>query len=578
MPLTRFFRRCRRACPALGLFWAGTAAAVPFNLGTLEGQLDSTLSFTSGWGTQGPSARLVGAANGGSAPIASGDDGRRFAAGETFSKRFEGLHGLELKRGDSGLYLSGHYWYDFELADEQPIDDHGRPRHARSAGGEILDAFFYRHYRWDERAGTLRLGRQRLHWGEGELIGGGLDALNPRDAAAYHAPDSAWRDGALPVELAYLSQQLSDALSLEAFYQLRWRPDVAENCGTFFAQSDYLAEGCDERLALPVPGGPAAAGGEAVLIGRAGDHEADDGGQFGVALHYYAQSLDTDFGVYALNYHSRAALLGVQGGAHATADASAARLLGESRYRLAYPQDIHLYGLSFSTSPVSGSTWRGELSLRPNAPVQLASADLLYAPLTPLDSAYSPLTLAPGERLDGYRRKPVTQLQTSLTQVFDRLLGAEQMTLTGEIGWVHTGGLESDLRYGRDLLFGPGPLPGGRCQALAAQAGASARDCRDAGFTSADAWGYRLRSQWDYPDALAGLDLQPHLAWAHDVHGHSPQPQGTFVEGRKAFSLGLDADYRRTYQAGLAYTNFFGGRYSTWRDRDFLTLRLAVHF
>jgi hypothetical protein len=28
------------------------------------------------------------------------------------------MHGLELKVGDSGLYVRGKYWYDFELQDD----------------------------------------------------------------------------------------------------------------------------------------------------------------------------------------------------------------------------------------------------------------------------------------------------------------------------------------------------------------------------------------------------------------------------------------------------------------------------
>lgn len=78
-----------------------------------------------------------------------------------------------------------------------------------------------------------------------------------------------------------------------------------------------------------------------------------------------------------------------------------------------------------------------------------------------------------GQDLHGYRRKEITQLQTTLTHFFDQVMGAERLTLVGEIGWTHVGGLESTskARYGRDPVFGPGPLPGtisglASCQAL----------------------------------------------------------------------------------------------------------------
>src|SRR3546814_7982622 len=54
-----------------------------------------------------------------------GDDGRlNFKKGETFSKIFKGLHDLELKYGDTGVFVRGKYWYDFELKDEsRPFKD-----------------------------------------------------------------------------------------------------------------------------------------------------------------------------------------------------------------------------------------------------------------------------------------------------------------------------------------------------------------------------------------------------------------------------------------------------------------------
>ncbi len=47
------------------------------------------------------------------------DDGRQnFRKGHTFSKIFKGIHDLELKYGDFGVFTRGKYWYDFRLKDE----------------------------------------------------------------------------------------------------------------------------------------------------------------------------------------------------------------------------------------------------------------------------------------------------------------------------------------------------------------------------------------------------------------------------------------------------------------------------
>ena len=174
------------------------------------------------------------------------------------------------------------------------------------------------------------------------------------------------------------------------------------------------------------------------------------------------------------------------------------------------------------------------------------------------------------------------------------------MTLVGEIGWTHVGGLEgkSKARYGRDPIFGPGELPVtlpgianiNTCAALnndtlgrspfADQSFKNvSRYCDNDGFTTSDSWGYRARAIWDYPNALAGVNLRPSIAWSHDVKGYSPGPGANFEEGRKAVSLGLNAEYQNTYTADLSYTTFFGGGdFNTQRDRDFVALSFGMNF
>ena len=554
------------AAAGLAVALAGPAWAVPFNLGEVEGQVDSTLTLSAGWAAAAPDRDLIGVASGGRALAPSSDDGRlNFGRGETFSKRFTGEHAVELKYGSGGAFLRGRYWYDFELQDEQGLADGGRLPGARSAGGQLLDAFVYRDYRLGEQPGSVRLGRQVLHWGEGLFLDGGLDAINPRDAAALRRPGTELRDGLLPVGLLHVAQDLGDDLSLEAFSQLQWQPTVLENCGTFLSQSDLLAHGCTAELRLRSDDLP---------LARSADRDARDGGQFGMAAHYYVAPLDTEFGAWFANYHSRAPILSV------TAANPAQGVAGQPRYFVEYPEDIRLYGLSFATTLASGARWRGELAYRPNAPVQLSVSDLLLS--VQAADPLAPLPAAAGQDLHGYRRKAVTQLQTGVSQILDQAMGATRLTFSGELGWVHVAGLESraQLRYGRDPAFGPG---GDSCAALnAAVLGSTAgnldRYCESDGFTTRDAWGYRLKAVWDYERAIAGVDLKPNLAWTHDVAGYSPAPDGTFVEGRKAFSLGLDAEYLDTYTASLAYTDFFGGKYSTLSDRDYLVLSLGVHF
>ena len=585
--VNRFWRRVKLPLAvSLASTLAGPAWGVSFNIGEIEGQIDSELSIGASWSTAKADHHLIGANNGGKGHSEISDDGRlNFKRGETFSKIFTGMHGLELKYGDSGLYVRGKYWYDFELQDDsrpfKPISDSGRKASAQSAGAQWLDAFVYHNYAIADQPGAVRLGKQVVSWGESAFIGGGINAINPTDVSAYRRPGTELNDGLVPVNLFYISQNLTDNLSAEAFYQLDWEQSEADNCGTFFSQSDVIADGCsnnyrvlNKRSALNVADLAAltSAGvdvnGEGVLVRRDADRDARNGGQFGVAMHYVFEPLDTEFGAYFINYHSRDPIISGRGASQSAYNAASSSgglapmiVAGNSSYYVEYPEDIRLYGLSFNTTLSTGTAWKGELSYRPNAPVQLNSNDVLYANLTPLPGFgdASPLRVVPGADIQGYRRKEISQFQTSLTHIFDNVMGADRLTLVGEIGVTHVGGLEgsSSLHYGRDPVFG---------------------SSGNEGFTTANAWGYRGRAVWEYNGVMAGLNLKPNLAWAHDVSGYSPAPDNTFQEGRKAISLGLDAEYQNTYTSSLSYTNFFGGRYNTLSDRDFMTLSVGLKF
>ncbi|WHV79544.1 DUF1302 domain-containing protein [Pseudomonas aeruginosa] len=594
--------------------------AVEFSLGEVEGQLDSTLSIGANWSTQKADKDLIGVNNGGDGLSQTTDDGRlNFKKGETFSKIFKGIHDLQLRYGDTGVFVRGKYWYDFELKDEQrpfkDIDDHGRKEGAKSSGAQLLDAFVYHNYNIADLPGSVRLGKQVVSWGESTFIGNSINSINPVDVSAFRRPGAEIKEGLIPVNMFYVSQGLTDNLSAEAFYQLEWDQTVVDNCGTFFSQPDVVADGCNDNLrvfrkrsSLPVAAlGPAAALGidvneEGVLVRRGPDRDARDDGQWGAALRYFAEPLDTEFGAYFINYHSRAPFVSTTGAPQRTFDIASslppaftalAPLLvaGNSQYFIEYPEDIRLYGLSFSTTLPTGTAWSGELSYRPNAPVQMNSTDILFAMASPLGGLFgnaSVLDSAPGQDLHGYRRKEVTQLQTTFTHFIDQVMGAERLTLVGEIGWSHVGGLESTrkARYGRDSVFGPGPLPAtgpvNTCTTLNASTLGTAtaenvsRYCEDDGFTTANSWGYRVRAIWDYNDVIAGINLKPSVAWSHDVDGYGPN--GVFNEGNKAVSLGLDAEYQNTYTTSLSYTDFFGGKYNTSIDRDFLALSFGVNF
>jgi hypothetical protein len=580
--------------------------AIDYDIGEIQGKFDSSLSVGGSWSTTGPDKHFISNFNsqgvtGGGSSSRTVDDGRlNFKAGENFSTIFKGVHDLELKYGDSGAFVRGKYWYDAELADGHQhfydIDDSGRDRAAKTSGAMFLDSFVYHNYTLGDQAGNVRLGKQVVSWGESTFIGNSINSINPIDVAALRRPGAEVKEGLIPVNMLYVSQGLADNITAEAFYQLQWDKSVVDNCGTFFG-SDGIAQGCNDRLViagLDLPPGVAkntgslaavGAGTDDAYIPRLKDNDARNSGQYGLAMRWYVpEANDTEFGAYAMNYHSRSPFLSINQMTSAAGGLTSAR---SARYFIDYPEDIRLYGLSFQTN-VEGVSLGGEVSYRPNMPLQLNTADLLSAATF---GATSPLITTGfagrnlGAEVNGYKRMPVTQAQVTATQFFEQVLGASRLTVVGEVGYNHINGLGkadgSDLRFGRSPAFGSGELPGAAgaatCRGTAAgtlAASNPAQECNNDGFYTSNSWGYRLRGKLDYPNVFAGINLSPNIAWSHDVQGYGPN----FDEGSKAVSLGVDADYLNTYTASLSYTNYFGGDFNTNVDRDYVALSFGVNF
>lgn len=616
------------AAVAVGV--CGQAGAVDFNIGEIEGKFDSSLTLGGSWATKNPSKKFISNGNsqevvGGKASSRTVDDNRlNFKAGENFSTLFKGIHDLELKYGDSGAFLRGKYWYDFELKDGHQhfydIDDHGREQAAKSSGAMFLDAFVYHNYNLGDLPGNVRFGRQVVSWGESTFIQNGINVANPIDVAAIRRPGAEVKEGLIPVNMFYVSQGLADNLTAEGFYQLEWRKSIVDNCGTFFG-NDGIPAGCYDRLVTSgpdfAPGDPRAnAGGiltpatalagltalqrgqSNAYIPRVKDNDARDSGQFGLALRWFLPELnDTELGFYTMNYHSRSPYLSTLRSTSALAPATApatmqtlaqVNAVRNSRYFIDYPEDIRLYGVSFQTN-VGGTSLGGELSYRPNMPLQINTPDLQNAtignPASPLVVSGYSTGVAGGDPINGYVRMPVLQAQMTATSFFDQVMGAERLTLVGEVGYNRINGLGSahgdDLRFGRSPGWGPGiyasPYGLKSCQGTnigLPNASNPAQKCNADGFYTSSSWGYRARAKLDYADVFAGVNLSPNLAWSHDVQGWGPN----FEEGNKAVSIGLDAEYRNTYTASLSYTDFFGGSYNTNTDRDYVSLSVGVNF
>ena len=586
---------------AIGLAsFSGSASAVNFKIGEVDAQLDTQLSVGASMSTAGRDSRLFFKRDkGGEASARTSDDGRlNYNKGDIFSKIFKGSHDLELRYGASGAFIRGNYWYDFETKDGSQrfydISDSGRNPLQKGSGIQLLDAFVYHNYSIGENPGNVRLGRQVVSWGEGVFIQNGINSINPLDASAFRRPGAELKEGLLPVEMLYISQGLTENLSMEAFYQLKWHGTVADNCGTFFS-SDTVGRNCVDRLVWSGEDFPQGATNPATPFGTVPyivrsqkDKEASDSGQFGVALRWFVPELNnTEFGFYAMNYHSRTPLYSNVKGGTAPGDQVTGidGAKGSAGYFFGHPEDIRLYGVSFGTD-IGGMSVAGELSYRPNMPLQINTGDMSRTALpdhprikpdSNFDNTYRDGVYAPGTEIRGYERKEFWQGTMSAVHFIDRVMGASRLSLIGEVGVNYISGIGSGngtTKFGRDSLFGQSPDANGNCSSNTAANPHGASWCENNGFYTDFSWGYRLRASLDYSNVFAGINLSPTMAFSHDVEGYSQN----FNEDAKSVSVGLNADYANKYNASVSYTNFFDGKYNTLVDRDFAAVSVGVSF
>ncbi|KAA1176376.1 DUF1302 domain-containing protein [Marinobacter salinexigens] len=584
---------------------SGHASAFSFYMGDVEASLNTTLSAGAGWRVSDRDARLIAQGNLAPENAAVGsssnnfDDGNlNFEKGDTYSKIVKGNTELFLDYyTDSdvltrvGGLVRGRYWYDFELKDESRAADYrGNVRElndsakGNASGGEILDAYVFSDWYLGNVPVSLRYGKQVVSWGESTFIQGGINVINPVDVPAFRAPGSELKDALLPVEMFYMSAGVTENITIETFVQTDWAPVRPDDCGTFFSTTDIVSDGCGPVL-LAGQLSDFDALQQGFVTPRVGDKEADEKDQFGVAMRWYVPELnDSEFGFYYIKYNSR--LPYISGVVNDPANG-----VSFPSYYVEYPENINLYGISVNTTTPGGWSLGAEYSFRDNVPLQWNAFQLIYAGLqlqNPVtgenasllqDQREAELGISDTSGLEssGYDRFKVSQAQFTLIKFFDQVMGASRLSFITEFGatYVHDLPDYDEAQYGRSGNFGIPALPGGGCEQL----NLNSDYCTTDGLTTDFSWGYRARFVWNYPNAFAGINLNPQLAWSHDVKGYSPQPGGAFNEGSKAIGLSLQAVYQNKITGDIGYTNFFGGKpYNELTDRDFVSASVSYSF
>jgi hypothetical protein len=571
--------------------------------------------------------------------------------GEAFSTLFKGVHELDIQYKNMGLFVRGMYFYDFEMKDgnrdwQNPITGTTQNPCATSQASDelcsdirLLDAFFYANFDMGNIPVTVRVGDQVISWGESTFIQHGINTINPVDVSRAQAPGAELKEVFIPVGMVFASFGLTINTSLSMYYQYEWERSRLPQAGAYFSTNDFAGEGGQgQNIQLGFSGNPdidldlllsglnqlggaLQAGAPAAQIGQAylayptkvavrgfsdsAHTDADDQGQYGIKLGYYASELnETELSLYMINYHSQRPLISglasdfTEGaiGADLAMLASGpitkdnvTDLRAFTKTGFEYPEDIKLYGFSFNTN-VGETALAGEIAYRVDEPLQIDDVELLYAAmpqqlalagLRPDLAGISQLdnfsgVVGPGESATGYITSDTVQMQVTATHIFGPALGTDNLIVLGEVGYISIQDFPdpSVIR-----LNGPGSV---RTPSLQPDANGNTREGLHVGlsngpeqnpFPTDDAWGYRVLAVASYYNVFAGINVQARGTFAHDVDGITPDPLFLFVEERKSASASVTLDYLSKWSATASYNTFWGGVGTTngLSDRDFVS-------
>ena len=294
---------------AVAVCAAGPASAFDFQIGDVDARLDLTVSVGGMYRVKSAQPDLIGLAAGGAQFSVNADDGNLNYSKGWVSAPVLATADLDLRYQRSGAFFRASAFYDYINEERDRERTPLSPEALDRVGSrfDMLDAYVWHNFRVGGAPVNLRLGRQVINWGESTFIPNGINVVNPVDVSMLRQPGSELRNAFLPVWLASVSAGITDNVTVEAFYQFRWKEIIIDPPGTYFSTNDFVGRGGD-RVFLGF--GSLPDDGDLGAIPRGEDRRPTHAGQFGLAARIYAPELNgTEFGLYFVHYHSRVPVL-----------------------------------------------------------------------------------------------------------------------------------------------------------------------------------------------------------------------------------------------------------------------------
>lgn len=536
----------------LSVLSAGMAQAFQIDTGNPDVRMswDNTLKYSAGWRVGKIRSSVADDSIG---PQANTNDGDQNFNRGLISNRLDLLSEFDFRyQRNYGFRLSGAAWYDqvYNESNDNPGAFDGALLNQRSRSynkfarateklhgrkAEFLDAFVYGSFAPGEMNLNLKAGRFTQLYGESLFFGsnGIAGTQTPLDLArALSVPNSQFKEVARPVGQISAVLQINPEVTLGAYYQVEWRKSRLPAAGSYFSFADFVDAG-GERLIL----------GPGVEVFRGRDIEAKNSGQGGVQLRLKAG--DSEYGFYAAQFHDKMPQFYVRPGVNVQPGS-----VGD--YVMVYGENIRALGASFSTL-VGETNVAGELSFRDRMP--LVGSGL--AMILPGNSS------ADGDSRAAFPRGRTMHLNISALSVLGGSALWDGASFVGEFA------------YNRRLKI------------------TDNADQLDP-LATRDASAIQFVFTPEYFQVAPGLDLQVPIGLSYGLSGRSSVNGVLFPsENGGNLSIGVKADYQRTWQAGINYTHYFGSggsviRYNTdvpelsyanfHRDRNFISLSIQRTF
>lgn len=541
-----------------GLLWSGgTVHAFEFDTGNpeLSVRWDNSLRYTYANRVQSQDAAILRSAN--------NDDGDRNFGKGTVLNRVDLLTEFDLTyKNRFGFRVSGAGWNDeaykgrfdnTSLATSNHLVN-GAAAYGLSPyadryyrqGGELLDAFVFGQADLGAMKLNAKLGRHTVFWGESLGFGGLLHSIaysqGPTDVAkAFASPGVDVKEVFRPIENLSAQLQVNDHLSLGVQKMLDWEPVRLPEGGTYYGVNDASHWG-----------------GESVFVGATRVRRAADiapsskSKDWGLSMRWSPEALDGTVGLYYRNLTD-------------TVPQVLADLRGAPagwRYRMAYGENIDLFGLSLSKN-IGGVSVGSELSVRKNMPLVSDTAAVGTALAGPFNSTYFPIAGdVPGARGDTLHALVNLMGVVGRTAVFDSASWSAELSYSR---WLRV--------TEREALFK------GRASYT------------EIDRVSKDAWQLALGFTPTWFQVLPGVDFSVPISWSGGIAGNA----ATLLAGSKGaglYSIGLGMDVRQKYRFDLKYTGYYGksarnkantadifnGTYALMRDRANLSLTFRTSF